>query len=45
MAKPFQLNLDHPAKTPLAVRIRKGIGTAIESGPDAASPPRAASTT
>ena len=32
MAKPFQLALDRSAKTPLAEQIRKGIGTAIESG-------------
>lgn len=32
MTKPFRLELDRSAKTPLAEQIRKGIGTAIESG-------------
>ena len=32
VTKPFQLELDRSAKTPLAEQIRKGIGVAIESG-------------
>src|SRR5262245_11035128 len=32
VTKRFQLKLDRSAKTPLADQIRKGIGTAIESG-------------
>jgi GntR family transcriptional regulator/MocR family aminotransferase len=32
VTKPFQLQLDRSANTPLAVQIRKGIGVAIESG-------------
>jgi GntR family transcriptional regulator / MocR family aminotransferase len=32
MAKPFRLELDRSAKTPLAEQIRQGIGTAIERG-------------
>jgi GntR family transcriptional regulator/MocR family aminotransferase len=32
VTKPFQLELDRSANTPLAVQIRKGIGVAIESG-------------
>lgn len=32
MAKPFDLNLDRSAKTPLAEQIRRAIGTAIEAG-------------
>jgi GntR family transcriptional regulator/MocR family aminotransferase len=32
MEKPLKLDLDRSAKTPLAEQIRKGIGTAIETG-------------
>ena len=32
VTKPFQLELDRSAKTPLVEQIRKGIGAAIESG-------------
>src|SRR6202158_1269184 len=32
VTKPFQLELDRSAKTPLPEQIRKGIGAAIESG-------------
>ena len=32
MAKPLQLKIDRSARTPLAEQIRRGLGTAIESG-------------